>query len=323
MDTNGDANATSPAAGDWDHIEFMDESDDTYNQINNADILYGGYSTPYGVVRWTNAGSDGININMNHTVIDRSSTFGLWINGDSDPIIDNTTIQNCSWDPIAISLTSDPTFSNINFAANLSNGIYIIEGLGGTTYNLATNATLNKRSVAGYSNIPYIMDDLTITSNAVLTLEEGIIFKFRDNYFTGILNSGGLNATGTLGQRIIFTSIKDDGAGGDTNNDGSATVPDNNDWDGILYIETGDHDADNILEYCEIRYTGGGHDNIAGYGSTLGAARVKDAGLTINHTIFQQGSGSAVGVYGSATAPVSHGPEIIFNDVSVDASYHQ
>lgn len=303
MDTNGDGNATSPAAGDWDHIEFMDDSDDSYNSFNYTDISYGGYSTPYGVVRWTNAGSDGININMNNTVIDRSSTFGLWVNGDSDPIIANTSIQNCSSDPIAISLTSDPTFTNITFAANLSNGIFLIEGLSGES--LSTNATLIKRNVAGFTNIPYIIDDLTINSSAVLTVEEGIIFKFRGSYFVGIYNRGGLNATGLSGQRIIFTSIKDDGAGGDTNNDGSATVPGHDDWDGIMYYETG-NDAENILEYCEIKYTGGGYSSFTGGTSTLGAARVKDVGLTINETIFQIGNGSAVGIYGSAYPSITN-----------------
>ncbi|MBE9492067.1 MAG: right-handed parallel beta-helix repeat-containing protein, partial [Bacteroidetes bacterium] len=297
MDTEGDGNATSPTGGDWYHIEFRETSDDAFNVINYADLLYGGYST-YGMVRWTNAGAD-----MNNTVIDRSSTFGLWINGDSNPDIDNVTIRNCTSDPIAMSLTANPTFTNITFSANLSNGIFIIEGLSG--YSLSTNATLIKRSVAGFSNIAYIIDDLTITSNAILTVEEGIVFKFRGQYFIGIYNYGGLNATGLSGQRIIFTSIKDDSAGGDTNNDGSATVPGNNDWDGILYYETG-NDLENILEYCEVRYTGGGYTSFTGGGSTLGAARVKDVGLTINETIFQQGNGSAVGIYGSAYPAITN-----------------
>ena len=310
LDTNGDGNATSPSGGDWDHIEFRETSDDAFNVINYADIVYGGYSSPYGMVRWTNAGA-----NMNNTVIDRSSTFGLWINGDSDPVIDNVTIQNCASDPIAMSLTANPIFTNITFAANSSNGIALIEGISG--YSLSTNATLIKRSMAGFSNIAYIIDDLTINSNAILTVEEGVIFKFRGNYFIGIYNYGGLNATGLPGQRIIFTSIRDDSAGGDTNNDGSATVPGNNDWDGIMYFETG-IDAENKLIYCEIRYTGGGYTSFAGSsGSTIGAARVKDAEVTIDNTIFQQGNGSAVGIYGSAYPVITNCNMYNFTDEPV------
>ncbi len=299
MDTNGDGSASSPAAGNWDFVEFRDSSDDIYCTLDYTDFLYGGGGgSSYGMVRWTNAGAD-----INYSLIDRSSSFGMWINGNSDPIIENVAIQNCSSDPIAMSLTANPTFTNITFTANLSNGIFLIEGLPG--YSLSTNETLIKRSLAGFSNIAYIIDDLTITSNAVLTVEEGIVFKFRGQYFVGIYNHGGLNATGLVGEKIIFTSIKDDSAGGDTNNDGSNTTPANNDWDGILYYETGD-DTQNKLIYCELRYTGGGYDSPWGSGSYLGAARVKDAKVTIDHTIFQQGNGSAVGIYGSAYPEITN-----------------
>ncbi|MCB2219847.1 MAG: right-handed parallel beta-helix repeat-containing protein [Bacteroidetes bacterium] len=291
MDTNGDGNATSPAAGDWYNIEYRESSDDINSVINYTDFQYGGYSNQ-GMVRWTNAGA-----NMNHTVIDRSSSFGLWINGNSDPTIDNVAIQNCSSDPIAMSLTSNPTFTNISLAANLSNGIFLIEGLGG--YSLSTNATLNKRSLAGFSNIAYIADDLLINAGAVLTLEEGIIMKFRGSYFVGIYTHGGLNATGTLADKIIFTSIKDDSAGGDTNNDGSSSIPTNYDWTGLIYYEES-IDVSNILEYCEVRYTGGGYGNAFGANTTWGAVRIKDAKVTVNETVFQQGYGNAFGIFGTA-----------------------
>ena len=117
---------------------------------------------------------------------------------------------------------------------------------------------LVKRNVAGFTNIPYIVGSLTVASGAVLTLEQGIILKFRYAGWTSIFVQGGLNATGIVSQKIIFTSFKDDSSGGDTNNDGSATIPSNSDWYGLIFYPES-IDASNKLIYCEVRYTGGGY----------------------------------------------------------------
>ena len=68
------------------------------------------------------------------------------------PIVDTVTIQNCSLDPIAISLTSNPILNNITFISNKSQAIKIIEG------TLSSNATLISRNVAGITNIAYIVE---------------------------------------------------------------------------------------------------------------------------------------------------------------------
>ena len=304
MDTNGDGNATTPSAGNWRRIEFDETSDDAYNEFNYADIQYGGYSN-YGVVRTINASPE-----INNTLIDQGSGFGIRCDGNSAPVLNTVGIQNCTSDPIAMSLTSNPTFTNITFTANYSNGIFILEG------TLSTNATLIKRNVAGFTNIPYIIDDLTISAGTELILEEGIILKFRGSYYEGIYVHGGLSAIGTAGQKIIFTSFKDDSAGGDTNNDGSSTVPGNTDWDGISYYPEGD-DAVNKLIYCELRYGGGGYGTPFGTGSHHGVVRIKDAYVLISQTIFQQGYYSAIGIYGSANPVIANCQIDNFNNFPV------
>jgi hypothetical protein len=230
-------------------------------------------------------------------LIDQSD-YGLWIDGNSAPSFNTVTLQNCLYDPIAMSLTSNPTFTAITFSANGSNGIKIIEG------TLSSNATLIKRNVAGFTNIPYIVGNLTVASGAVLTLEQGIILKFRYAGFTGIMVHGGLNATGIAGQKIIFTSFKDDSSGGDTNNDGSATVPSNGDWNGLLFYPES-IDASNKLIYCEVRYTGGG-SSFLGSDTYNGAVRIKDAYVQIDNTIFQQGNACALGIYGTANPAITN-----------------
>ncbi|RLD51213.1 MAG: hypothetical protein DRJ05_18665, partial [Bacteroidetes bacterium] len=212
----------------------------------------------------------------------------------------NVDITNCRLDPIAMSLTSNPTFSNITFSANGSNGIRIIEG------TLSSNATLVKRNIAGFTNIAYIIHNLNIASGATLTLEEGIIIKIvAESGFDGIHVHGGLNATGTSGDKIIFSSIKDDSAGGDTNNDGNSSVPGSSDWNGLVFYGESD-DTQNKLIYSEIRYTGGGYTSYLGSNTTNGSVRVKDAYIDIDNTIFQQSSSTALGIFGSANPDITN-----------------
>ncbi len=290
MDTNGDGNATTPARSNWYNVQFRDTSNDLYCAFTYTDLKYGGSS---GVLYTLNASPV-----INTTLIDQSD-YGLWIDGNSAPSFNTVTIQNCLYDPIAMSLTSNPTFTNITFSANGSNGIKIIEG------TLSSNATLVKRNVAGYTNIPYIVGNLTVASGAVLTLEQGIIIKFRYAGFTGISVQGGLNATGIVSQKIIFTSFKDDSSGGDTNNDGNATIPANSDWYGLIFYPES-IDASNKLIYCEVRYTGGGYYAPFGTDTYHGAVRIKDAYAQIDNSVFQQGSGTALGIYGSANPAITN-----------------
>jgi flagellar hook assembly protein FlgD len=290
LDTNGDGNATTPARGNWYNVQFRDTSNDLYCAFTYTDVKYCGSS---GAISTLNASPV-----INTTLIDQSD-YGLWIDGNSAPSFNTVAIQNCYYDPIAISLTSNPTFTSITFSANGSNGIKIIEG------TLSSNATLVKRNVAGYTNIPYIVGNLNIASGSVLTLEQGIILKFRYAGFTGITVQGGLNATGVVGQKIIFTSFKDDSSGGDTNNDGSATIPSNADWYGLIFYPES-IDASNKIIYCEVRYTGGGYSAFFGTDTYNGAVRIKDAYAQIDNVIFQQGSGTALGIYGAANPAITN-----------------
>jgi len=128
--------------------------------------------------------------------------------------------------------------------------------------------------------------------------------KFRGSYFEGIYVYGALEMIGTVGQKIILTSFTDDSAGGDTNNDGSISVPGPSDWDGILYYADAD-DTKNKIKYCELRYGGGAYGSPFGSGSGNGVVRIKDAYVEIDEVVFQQGSYSAIGIYGSANPSIT------------------
>ena len=101
-----------------------------------------------------------------------------------------------------MSLKSNPDFVNITFAANGSKGIRILEG------TLSSNATLSKRNVAGINNIAYIINNITISSNAIFTIQPGVVIKF-PNYYSSITVSGALIANGIPSDKIIFSSLPD------------------------------------------------------------------------------------------------------------------
>ncbi|MEZ5966751.1 MAG: hypothetical protein R3F56_23130 [Planctomycetota bacterium] len=76
----------------------------------------------------------------------------------------------------------------------------------------------------------------------------------------GSLGGAGRLALDGRGDRPIFvTSQRDDSIGGDTNNDGAATVPAPGDWGGIRYTSAGT--VSGYLAHVHCRYGGGGFSN--------------------------------------------------------------
>ena len=104
---------------------------------------------------------------------------------------------------------------------------------------------------------PYVIDGWAwLDVKAILTIESGVVIKFRPDYwnqrFNGInVSEGGkIIANGTEENPIIFTSYYDDENGGDTNNDGSNSLPVAGDWRGIIF------DADeSVLDHVKILYS--------------------------------------------------------------------
>ena len=82
-------------------------------------------------------------------------------------------------------------------------------------------------------NLYKVTSNLTVPSGATLTLEPGVIVKFAAGKSLTVNSGGTLSAIGTRALPIVFTSIKDDDNGGDTNGDGTKTAPSGGDWYGI------------------------------------------------------------------------------------------
>lgn len=71
---------------------------------------------------------------------------------------------------------------------------------------------------------------VTVASGATLTIPAGTILKFDPGAQMTVNSGGTLRSLGTRASPVVFTSIKDDGHGGDTNGDGDATYPAPGDW---------------------------------------------------------------------------------------------
>ena len=78
---------------------------------------------------------------------------------------------------------------------------------------------------------PYlIVSNVTVEPGATLTLDPGVVVKFEGGD-DGLWVQGGLVAVGTVADSIVFTSVRDDVYGGDT--DGDSGGPSKNSWSTI------------------------------------------------------------------------------------------
>lgn len=146
-----------------------------------------------------------------------------------------------------------------------------------------------------------ITGDITVPSGVTLTIQPGAVLKF-DAGKSLIVNAGGtLSALGSMALPIVFTSIKDDTVGGDTNGNGDATAPAPGDWY-RLFINGGRADFD----HADIRY-GAGADSVQ---SAL-VRTAGDAQVTIRNSRLSAALYTGVLVWGGTTT--------ITNSVVTDA----
>ncbi len=234
-DTNGDGNATQPAPNDWDSLRILGSS--TGNVLDNAIVRYGGGDWSENVYVATR------DIALTNTTISFSAQEGIRFDNVLPVVFTGNTFLNNTGLPVWASLSGNShslAISGNTASGHAANGFAVAGSIGGdVTWD-------------GDDGFPFVVwDDLVVSQGAKLTLTPGTVVKFRDYYDT-LWVDGMLMAGGEASQPIIFTSIRDDAAGGDTNGDGSATGPAANDWDSLRLRGPG-----SVLDRAIVRYGGG------------------------------------------------------------------
>jgi len=171
-----------------------------------------------------------------HTFADNTiedSTFGLFSNGTSDlTFTDNTFVRTQR--PADVTLSGLTSFEHEgNTASESILGGLLIRGLVSAPVELTKDSMPYIVSSNGGSTsaggLRFItQNDLTVGAGVALTLEPGVVVKFHDS--GKVLVQGTLDVQGTSEDPVYFISIKDDSIGGDTNGDGSATLPATGNW---------------------------------------------------------------------------------------------
>ncbi|MEM8709315.1 MAG: hypothetical protein AAGG01_00070 [Planctomycetota bacterium] len=264
-DTNGDAGATSPTPAFWRGIRLGPATDSTL--LEWFEIRYAGRTiSPLEL----NATSPQIR----NCLVRDGGTHGVDLNANSRPVLQNVTIERCAGQAIqSAEIQALAQFSGLAFADNAFDRIRI------EVANLTAGESILLRRSETVDDVLYFAASVVVPDGAALTVEPGMICKMAFNRVWDI--DGLLDLTGMPGRPIVITDERDDSVGGDTNSDGTITMPAAAYWRGLAFGDTSDGST---VAFTEVRYAGRAQAGI----------EINDAILTLNRCVVSDSGGDGI-----------------------------
>ncbi len=328
-DTNGDGSVSQPAAGDWRSILFTPSS--TQSMLTHTWIGYGGYATAEGmvIIETSDLIFDHVTLAYGAAIDESDQDAALRIEQASPTIRDSTFADNTYWaiQWNGFDKNKPVVFENNHFADNGSGAVWAMldreqvdvtllgNSSSGSSFNGfmitdmgAAPGITGTITISGQSDFPFIVGSavlgtgivtrsLTVGPQAHLTLPPGTLIKMS----TCVQVHGQLTANGEATNPIIFTALHDDSVGGDTNGNGSESIPTDGAGGGIRF-HPGSRGS---LDQTQIRYGGGcGEEGDLAANLVIESDDVSVRQSVISHagaTELAQGLGSGIVI--SAASP--------------------
>ena len=123
------------------------------------------------------------------------------------------------------------------------------------------SGTISASTTWARGSVYHVSGNITIPNGVTLTISPGAIVKLGARVSMIVSSGGTLNAVGTRLAPIVFTSVRDDSVGGDTDKDGGANQPQAGDWG-----ELRNNGGTLRLEHVTATYGGYGANNNTGEG---------------------------------------------------------
>ncbi|HUP80729.1 MAG TPA: right-handed parallel beta-helix repeat-containing protein, partial [Pirellula sp.] len=237
----------------WNAIQLRTGSSN--HLLDNVEVRYGGDKSLASLVA-------SVSMTLTNSVIRNSFTSGVRLQA-SNSILTTNIFQNNSNAAISMDLASNPAINGVTVTNNGLNGVRLDAGF------------VYCQTVWNSSSIPYILSgDITVPPGSILEIGPGQVIKASSRQ--EIVVDGLLRAIGNSSRPIILTSLRDDTAGGDTNNNTTSTGF-NGDWSGLRLTS---NSRASVMSFTEVRVAG---DNGTG-AIVLDANQMQFANSTVRNS---------------------------------------